>query len=148
VLVANALGGSLAAWQEIVDRHQPAMHAAGRSFGIPHDDLADIVHCSWLRAFEHLGELRGPSRLRPWLLSIMRNEFHRVLRSPRRRRELLMEDSTAVDFPDETADVEEQVIREESSLELRRAVADMRRAVASLGQRERDIVSALASGRS
>src|SRR6056300_1066605 len=51
------------------------------------EDAADIVQDVFVLAAERLGELRDPSRLKPWLFAILRNEVYR--RSRRRSRQSL-----------------------------------------------------------
>jgi RNA polymerase sigma factor (sigma-70 family) len=75
-----------------------------------HDDLARIAffvcgdldiaeeaeQAAWSIAYRRLKDLRGPERLRPWLMSIAANEARQMVRSRRRRtvRELAVADPT------------------------------------------------------
>jgi len=50
-------------------------------------DLArEAVQAAWIRAWRHLGSLRDPTRLRPWLMSVAANETRQLIRSQSRRR--------------------------------------------------------------
>lgn len=76
-LVAAALDGDRAAFGAIYDRY------AGTVFGVcsqmlsSRDDAEDVTADVFLVAAERLGQLRDPSRLRYWLLSIARRNVYR-----------------------------------------------------------------------
>ena len=76
-LVARALEGDRDAWAEIWDDHGPRLHAyARRLLSSPHD-VDDVVADTFVSAAEHLGELRDPTALRPWLYAICRRHVQR-----------------------------------------------------------------------
>lgn len=52
------------------------------------DRAADAVQDTMLLAYDRIGQLRDPNRLRPWLYAICRNECLRELRSQNREAEL------------------------------------------------------------
>lgn len=76
-LVAAALDGDRSAFGAIYDRY------AGTVFGVcsqmlsNRDDAEDVTADVFLVAAERLGQLRDPSRLRYWLLSIARRNVYR-----------------------------------------------------------------------
>ena len=55
-----------------------------RSFRLPESDAEDVVQNTWLRAFEHLADVRDPERVSSWLVTIARRECLKLLRSGRR----------------------------------------------------------------
>jgi RNA polymerase sigma factor (sigma-70 family) len=55
-----------------------------RSFRLPESDAEDAVQNTWLRAFEHLGEVRDPERVSSWLVTIARRECLKLMRTGRR----------------------------------------------------------------
>jgi RNA polymerase sigma factor (sigma-70 family) len=55
-----------------------------RSFRLPESDAEDVVQNTWLRAFEHLGDVRDPERVSSWLVTIARRECLKILRTGKR----------------------------------------------------------------
>jgi len=65
-----------------------------------HDDAADATQDTFVKAIEHIDQLRDPAKLRPWLFTIAR---HEVANQGRRRARLRLVD----DEPDSPAEVPE-----------------------------------------
>ena len=59
------------------DQHAAALHAYSRSLLNDPADAAYTVQDTFIIAASKLGELRDPSRLRPWLFAVARNECYR-----------------------------------------------------------------------
>lgn len=82
-LVARARAGELEAFNTLVRDHERlAYNVALRMLGEP-DDAADVTQESFIAAYQHLAELRGP--FRPWLLRIVVNRCYDGLRKRSRR---------------------------------------------------------------
>jgi RNA polymerase sigma factor (sigma-70 family) len=91
-LVAAHLGGDRSALGDIYDRYAPVLYdTAAAMLRDPHEG-ADAVQDVFVAASQHLGQLRNPDRLRPWLFAILRNEVYR--RSSRQARMRPMDLST------------------------------------------------------
>jgi RNA polymerase sigma factor (sigma-70 family) len=86
-LVAAYLGGDRSALGVIYDRHGGSLFDTAAAMTGNRDDAADMVQDVFVLAAERLGQLRDPSRLRPWLFAILRNEVYR--RSRRRSRSVV-----------------------------------------------------------
>lgn len=93
------------------------------------DRAGDVLHDAFIVAYERIGQLRDPSRLRPWLYAIARNECQRVFRE--RNRSAPLDEAVAVS--DETVEMGAR-LRE---TELRGLV---RTAVGGLNPREREVI--------
>lgn len=77
-LVARACQGSLEAFNALVRAHERlAYNVALRMLGDA-DEAADVTQDSFIAAYEHLADLRGP--FRPWLLRIVVNRCYDALR--------------------------------------------------------------------
>ncbi|MDF1562712.1 MAG: sigma-70 family RNA polymerase sigma factor [Deltaproteobacteria bacterium] len=89
-LVSEALAGSSPAWREIHARHGGVVLRVCQGFGtLSEAEVQDTVQDTFIRAHQRLGELRDPSRLRPWLLSIARSRaLGRLARRASERRAL------------------------------------------------------------
>ncbi|WCO66869.1 sigma-70 family RNA polymerase sigma factor [Iamia majanohamensis] len=80
-LVAALRAGDPAALATIYDRHADALFAfAARTLRSPHD-AADACQDAFVLASQRIDQLRDPSRLRPWLYAIVRNECTRIGRA-------------------------------------------------------------------
>lgn len=97
-LVGRAADGDRWARGVLYDRHASALAGTvARTLG-HHDTALDLVHDAFLYAFEHLGDLREPSRFRGWLFQIALSRTRTWLRRQRIRRAIgfvsSIEDST------------------------------------------------------
>jgi RNA polymerase sigma-70 factor (ECF subfamily) len=81
--VAAAQLGDVAAFNQLVLRHQDAVYTLCFRLTANADDAADATQEAFLAAFRHLAELRGG--FRSWLLRIAANACHDVHRRRRRR---------------------------------------------------------------
>ena len=86
-LVASYLAGDRSALGSIYDRYGQSLFDTATAMTNSRDDAADMVQDVFVLAAERLGQLRDPSRLKPWLFAILRNEVYR--RSRRRSRQSL-----------------------------------------------------------
>jgi RNA polymerase sigma factor (sigma-70 family) len=101
-LVARAVAGEPAAFGQIFDRYAPRIHAyCTRMLGEPHT-AADATQDTFVAAARRMGQLRDPSKLRPWLYAIARNECTRHGRA--RDRAVPTEDHAMTGLDDATGD--------------------------------------------
>jgi RNA polymerase sigma factor (sigma-70 family) len=84
--VASAVAGDEAAFARIIAAHHNDVVRVGFLVTGEIELAHEAIQSAWLLAWRHLGTLRDPDRLRPWLMSIAANEARRVLRGRRRRR--------------------------------------------------------------
>jgi RNA polymerase sigma-70 factor, ECF subfamily len=73
-LVARVIAGDYPAFSALMQRYNRTLYRAAR--GITGDDgeAEDVVQEAWVRAYTHLAEFRGESRLATWLVRITLNE--------------------------------------------------------------------------
>jgi RNA polymerase sigma factor (sigma-70 family) len=93
------------------------------------DRAGDVLHDTFIVAYERIGQLRDPSRLKPWLYAIARNECQRVFRERNRSAPL-----------DEAMAVSDQTVEMGAGLrqaELRELV---HAAAGGLNPREREVI--------
>lgn len=83
-LVAAARTGDQEAWGTIYDRYADRLHDHCWSILRDEHEAADALHDAFVNAARALPQLRDPSRLRPWLYAIARNEAYRRHRQRRR----------------------------------------------------------------
>ena len=69
-LVARAQGGNHDAWTELVHRHHGAVFRAAHAALVSSADADDAAQEAWIAAWKALGEFRGQSAFRTWLLTI------------------------------------------------------------------------------
>ncbi len=83
-LVSTYLSGDRAALAAIYDRYSSGLYDTAAAMLSDRHDAADMVQDVFCIAAERLDQLRDPSRLKPWLYAVLRNEVYR--RTKRRRR--------------------------------------------------------------
>jgi RNA polymerase sigma factor (sigma-70 family) len=93
-LVSMYLSGDRAALAAIYDRYSSGLYDTAAAMLSDRHDAADMVQDVFCIAAERLDQLRDPSRLKPWLYAVLRNEVYR--RTKRRRR------ATPTDFQSDT----------------------------------------------
>lgn len=126
-LISRVQAGERDAFRELLERHTPPLLATLRS-AVGRDQAREILQETWLRAWEGLGNLRDPARLRSWLLSIALNQVRSGFRRP--------SDPTHVE-PDTIARGEEEGADRLGRLE---DLARLRMALAELPPRQREVV--------
>ncbi len=72
-LVRRALQGEAESFKALVQRHAAPLWGTLSARVRDVEDARDILQETWVRAYERLGTLREPNRLRAWLLSIALN---------------------------------------------------------------------------
>src|SRR5690349_7458789 len=73
-LVDAATGGDPLAWAELFRRFTRRIGAVARAHRFTAHEADDIVQDTWLRALEHLGELRDRDSVAGWLNTTARRE--------------------------------------------------------------------------
>lgn len=135
-LVERSLAGEREAFAALVERHSPAVWGALRRLVGDFEEAREALQDTWVRAFERLGSLEEPARVRSWLLSVALNRGRESLRRPRPERlgdqQVLGEDPSGP--PSAWAD------RADAPSERREARSDLDRAVAELPPRQRAVV--------
>jgi RNA polymerase sigma factor (sigma-70 family) len=77
-LLARAVRGEWAAWDEIIRRYGRLVTHAARRVGLNDSDAADAVQLTWLRLWQHGHQVRQPDRLASWLVCTARREAIRL----------------------------------------------------------------------
>lgn len=95
-LVADAQGGKLEAFEELVRRNSQMIYRALIAILGDSSDAQDAMQDAFLSAFKHIGGFQGRSKFSTWLVTIARNAALQQLRS-RRNIESLDESDTAED---------------------------------------------------
>jgi RNA polymerase sigma factor (sigma-70 family) len=85
LLVAEAQHGSRAAAERLIRQHERWVRSAIYAVTGRVDQVDDIAQQVWLRAWQRLGTLDNPKRLRPWLYAIARNAALDARAADRRR---------------------------------------------------------------
>ena len=105
-LVDRAARGDRGAWAAIWDEHAPALHRYARRLLDQDSDAADAVADTFVAAAEHLGQLRDPLALRPWLYSICKRQVQRQWRDRDRMRPMEHDVLTAIGDADQSMSTE------------------------------------------
>jgi RNA polymerase sigma factor (sigma-70 family) len=97
-LIASAAAGDAAAFASIVSAYHEDMRRVCVVVAGDEGIADDAVAAAWSIAWQKLGSLRDPARLRPWLVSVAVNEARQLLRA-RKRRSLIEVPVIQVDEP-------------------------------------------------
>jgi RNA polymerase sigma factor (sigma-70 family) len=132
-LARRAAAGDERAWEALVARLDGVLRSVLRRYRLAPADVDDVVQTTWLRALGHLHRLDEPGAIGSWLVVTARREALRSLQ--RGVREALTDELEPFDVEDETRP-------EQVALERERDAA-LRRAVARLAGRQRELVMRL-----
>lgn len=80
------------AFSLVIQQYQENLYWQIRKLVIIHDDAADILQDTLLRAWSKLDDFRGDSKLSVWLYSIARNQALTFLRKRQEEQELTLDD--------------------------------------------------------
>jgi RNA polymerase sigma factor (sigma-70 family) len=96
-IVASAAKGDEVAFARIVAAYGGEMHRVCVVVARDRAIAEEAVQAAWLIAWNKLGKVREPDRVRPWLVSIAVNEVKQLLRKQRRRSQVEIDaDASAV----------------------------------------------------
>lgn len=116
-LVAACRTGDHAAWEELVERFSPYVHAiAVRVYRLAEPDAEDVFQEVFARTYEHLDRLRDDAAIRAWIGQLARRLCVDSLRATERVR---VDDQVDPLFVDEALD------RLDEALDVRQALAGL-----------------------
>lgn len=124
-LVADARGGSQAAWNQLVERHLPLVTSLLRRHRITGADADDVNQTVWLRLVENLDRIDEPNALPGWLAAVTRHECLRFIRLSRRTVPTDPQGSTVLDRPDHGPELLDELMAAERHAALLDALLDL-----------------------
>lgn len=83
VLVAQAQAGQLAAFEELVSRHERRVYSLAYRILRHQHDAEDVTQQAFLSALEHLADFRAESSFATWLMRIAGHAALKVIRKRR-----------------------------------------------------------------
>jgi RNA polymerase sigma-70 factor (ECF subfamily) len=93
-LVRASKNGDVAAFEQLVKRHDRKLLRIAQGVTRNTEDSQDVVQEALLKTFQHLGEFREDSKFSTWLTRITINESLIKLRKQRLRREVSLDDDS------------------------------------------------------
>jgi RNA polymerase sigma-70 factor (ECF subfamily) len=143
-LAAHALAGSDAAWDRILSEHYEEAYKLAYSLTRNVPLAEDLLHTTFLKVRQNLGQYRGECGLGGWILKILHNRFRDDLKYRRRRAS-----DTSMDDMEESdtfwLDAARSQGREDPA-EAWVARMDLERALAQLGDEEHDAYALMMVG--
>ena len=130
VIVSELLADRTAGFDALYRAYADRLFGYAVSLVKDRETAADVVHESLLKAVANIGKLRDPSKLRPWVFAITRNESMSALRAGNR----WTDDEEAIDMLSVDADVDRAV-------ESQDAQALVRDAMEALSPADRDTLA-------
>jgi RNA polymerase sigma factor (sigma-70 family) len=128
-IVAAILAGDPAGLEAAYDQYASSLFAYCRSLLRDREDAEDVLQDTFVVAARKIDGLRDPTRLRPWLYAVARNECLRRLRGRSRTVEL----DQATDVSDDSVDI----VGDLHQAELRELIRD---AFDGLNEGEREVL--------
>jgi RNA polymerase sigma-70 factor (ECF subfamily) len=121
-LVRRIRGGETVFFEIVIHRHSERLFNVARAVLRDEAEAEDVLQDAYVRAYEHLSELRDPSRLGSWLTHIVVHESRARLRK-RRLAELTEVPIRAVPSP--SRDPEEEALGKQLQGVLAAAIDDL-----------------------
>ena len=81
-----------AAFSKVITLYQEQLYWQIRKLLINHDDTADVLQNTFLKAWSNIGSFRGDSKLSTWLYTIAHNESITFLTKAQAEREMISDD--------------------------------------------------------
>lgn len=81
-----------AAFSKVITLYQEQLYWQIRKLLINHDDTADVLQNTFLKAWTNIGSFRGDSKLSTWLFTIAHNESITFLTKAQAEREMIADD--------------------------------------------------------
>ena len=121
-LVAHAVEGDPAAWNEIVERYAPLVWSICARFQLSVRGREDVAQNVWLLLVGRLGQLRQPAALPGWLATTTSRECLRVVRAARTSGQLETGLGEELRFADDPG-IDEEILKAERNGALGEAFA-------------------------
>lgn len=124
-LAAQARRGDIAAYEELVRRHQTLAFRAAYLVTGDAQEAEDAAQDAFIKAFHALGRFRQGAPFRPWLLRIVTNEARNRRRSTGRRARLALQVAGERPSGDAAPSPEVAVLSRETHQELLDGLAEL-----------------------
>jgi RNA polymerase sigma factor (sigma-70 family) len=73
-VLEKVLAGESSLYEIIIRRYNPLLYKIGRSYGLLHEDVQDVMQETYITGYEKLYQFQGKSQLSTWLTRIMINK--------------------------------------------------------------------------
>jgi RNA polymerase sigma-70 factor (ECF subfamily) len=93
-LVVRARAGDVAAFEELVGRHEEKVYRVAMRFTRNETDAAEILQETFLSAWRNLGAFQGNAQFASWLYRVAVNAALMLLRSQKRHPQVAVDDVT------------------------------------------------------
>jgi RNA polymerase sigma factor (sigma-70 family) len=124
VWVRRAATGDVYAWNRLVDQYSRLLWSITSNYKLGESDAADVLQTTWMRLIEHIDRIEQPARVGSWLASTARNECLRHLAA--RKRIVLVQEDSEFDAADQhLPEVDEALLAEERTRDVRQAMAHL-----------------------
>ena len=116
-----AADGDSQAWDALTSRYVALLWSIAFRHGLGESDAADVVQNTWLRLFEHIGDVREPARVGSWLATTAQRESLRIV--AQRQRVVPSDEEATFDGADRLqAPLDEALLMREQAAEARAAL--------------------------
>ncbi|MCP2043866.1 sigma-70 family RNA polymerase sigma factor [Pontibacter sp. HSC-36F09] len=77
-IVSKIKAGEKDLFEVLIRRHNGALYKVGRSFGLLHDDVQDLMQEAHIAAYLNLGKFESRAAYKTWLIRIMLNKCYHL----------------------------------------------------------------------
>ena len=94
-IIARIKAGEKDYFEILIRRYNGALYKVGRSYGMPHADVEDLMQETHIAAFLNLGKFEERSAYKTWLIRIMLNKcYHFMQKKSQQNKAVFSEAST------------------------------------------------------
>lgn len=111
------------AFSRLISAYQEQLYWQIRKLVINHDDTADVLQNTFLKAWQNIGSFRGDSKLSTWLYTIAHNESLTFLTKMQAERDLTIDDPEG--YVQEQIQADKYFDGDEAQRKLLRAIATL-----------------------
>lgn len=112
LLFDRARSGDQQAFKELVRALTPMLWHVARTAGLDRDDAADAVQTAWLTLHRSMQQVRDPTALAGWLITVTQREARRLRRAVEQAGQVRPDDDL-LELPDRDRGPDQRVLDEE-----------------------------------
>ena len=126
-IIAKITAGEKDYFEILIRRYNGVVYKIGRSYGLPHDDVQDLMQETHISAFLNLSKFEERSTYKTWLIRIMLNKCYHFMQKKSQQAKTVFSEasSTTAVFTPETlpfSDTRQEILNRELGLVLENCI--------------------------
>lgn len=103
-IIEKVINGETRVYSLIVKRYNPFLYKIGKTYGLNHEDVQDVMQETYVNSYRNLSKFRKESSFKTWLTRIMINNCYHRKKSTILKRSVPFEPSTTQRFTNLSTD--------------------------------------------